>query len=77
MDKTKKKLITIESILMVAKIVAAPIIMVIVEQVKGPQYQSSASEIMIYVIITMMLLGVLGHQNLAKALDYVPGKQDS
>ena len=72
MDKAMKKFVTIETTLMVAKILAAPIIMVVVEQVKGPRYAASASEIMIYVVISIALLGLLSQRNLAKAMNYIP-----
>ena len=62
---------------MLAIIIAPITIQIIVEQVKGPGYGATAAEIMLYLLLTMTVLGFLTVLNLIKAMGSVAGKQDS
>lgn len=72
MDKRLSRFVIVDGALMTAQVMVAPVAMGIVEWVNGPGYASKSSEIMIYVIIGVLLIGVFRQQNTLRAAKYVP-----
>ena len=70
MDKSQGRFVILDALLMMAQVLVAPVAMVIVEWAKGPGYASKSSEIMTYVTIGVLLLGVLRQQNLIRAVKH-------